>query len=231
MTISLARTYDAYHFGLSSDLSDKQLKQLIRIFTAPTEKVDSVLGGRTSITITHLEGIGSVVVKYYFRGGLVQYVNQRRYLNLGKTRCQIEYEWLQKVRTLGINAPDPIAFAYRGRLLYQGWLVTREIEHHQTLAHISHSNEKQALMLMKAVNKQVTTLIENRILHADLHPGNVIVDSQNQVYFLDFDKGSIFPRGKNILRNRYTRRWNRTIQKHGLPEVLRISFKDMHSNL
>ena len=220
MTISLTRTYDTYHFGLSSDLSDKQLKQLIRIFTAPTEKVDSVLGGRTSITITHLEGIGSVVVKYYFRGGLVQYVNQRRYLNLGKTRCQIEYEWLQKVRTLGINAPDPIAFAYRGRLLYQCWLVTREIKDHQTLAQLSCLNEERTRIVMKEIIKQVLTLIKNKILHSDLHPGNVIVDNQNRVYLLDFDKASIFPRGKNALRSRYLRRWNRAIQKHRLPEML-----------
>jgi 3-deoxy-D-manno-octulosonic acid kinase len=220
MTISLTRTYDTYHFGLSSDLSDKQLKQLIRIFTAPTEKADSVLCGRTSITITHLEGIGSVFVKYYFRGGLVQYVNQRRYLNLGKTRCQIEYEWLQKVRTLGINAPDPIAFAYRGRLLYQCWLVTREIKDHQTLAQLSCLNEELTRIVMKGVIKQVSTLIKNKILHVDLHPGNVIVDNQNQVYLLDFDKGGVFPGEENALRSRYLRRWNRAIQKHRLPEML-----------
>ncbi|UCD32790.1 MAG: phosphotransferase [Desulfobacterales bacterium] len=213
------------------DLSDKQLQHLIKTFNAPKDKVDAALGGRTSIAITQLEGIGSVVVKYYYRGGLVQHINQRRYLNLGKTRCQNEYEWLKKVRTMGINAPDPIAFAYRGRLLYQGWLVTREIKHHQTLAKISHLKEKQTLDLMKAVNKQVSTLIDNRILHADLHPGNVIVDSRNQVYFLDFDKGTVFTRGKNRLRNRYARRWNRAIQKHGLPQTLGSEFKDMHSSI
>ncbi len=228
MTILLTRTYDAYHFGLSSDLSDKGLKQLIRIFEAPTDKVDAVLGGRRSITITHLEEIGSVVVKYYYRGGLVQYINQRRYLNLGKTRCQIEYEWLQKVRAMGINAPEPIAFAYRGRLLYQGWLVTREIKHHQTLAKISYSNEERSRMVMKEVIKQVATLIKNNIYHADLHPGNIIVDNQNHVYLLDFDKGSFFKGEKNILMDRYLRRWKRAIQKHRLPEVLNeITFSDL----
>jgi len=175
-----------------------------------------------------LEGIGSVVVKYYYRGGLVQYINQRRYLNLGKTRCQIEYEWLQKVRTMGINAPDPIAFAYRGRLLYQGWLVTREIKHHQTLAQISRSNEERSRMVMKEVIKQVATLIKNNIYHADLHPGNIIVDNQNHVYLLGFDKGSFFKGGKNILMDRYLRRWKRAIQKHRLPEVLNeIFFSDL----
>jgi len=228
MTTSLTRTYDTYHFGLSLNLSDKGLKQLIRIFEAPTDKCDTILGGRTSITITHLEGIGSVAVKHYYRGGLVQYINRRKYLNLGKTRCQIEYEWLQKVKTIGINAPEPIAFAYRGRLLYQAWLVTREIKHHQTLAQISRTNEERSRMVMKEVIKQIATLIKNNIYHTDLHPGNIIVDNQNYVYLLDFDKGSFFKGEKNILKDRYLRRWKRAIQKHRLPEVLNeIIFSDL----
>ena len=95
---------------------------------------------------------------------------KKRYVKFGKTRCQIEYELLQKVRSLGINAPEPVAFAYKGRLFYQCWLVTREIQNHQTLVQISRSNEEQARRAMKAVVKQVSMLIKNKILHADLHP-------------------------------------------------------------
>jgi 3-deoxy-D-manno-octulosonic acid kinase len=214
------KPYDSYHFGSLSDIADQQLKQLIRFFNLPKNSVHSALGGRTSITVTQLQGIGSVVIKYYRRGGVIRYLIKKRYLKCGKTRCQIEYELLQKVRSLGINAPEPVAFAYRGRLFYQCWLVTREIRDHQTLVQISRSNEEQARMAMKAVVKQVSMLIKNKILHADLHPGNVIVDNQNQVYLLDFDKGGVFPGDKNALRTRYLRRWNRAIQKHGLPEIL-----------
>ena len=213
-------TYGSYHFGSLSDITDQQLKQLIKFFNLPKNSIHSPLGGRTSITVARLQGIGSVVIKYYRRGGAIQYLIKKRYIKCGKTRCQIEYELLQKVRSIGINAPEPVAFAYRGRLFYQCWLVTREIQDHQTLAQISRSNEEQARMVMKAVIKQVSMLIKNKILHVDLHPGNVIVDNQNQVYFLDFDKGGVFPGGENALRHRYLRRWNRAIQKHGLPEML-----------
>jgi 3-deoxy-D-manno-octulosonic acid kinase len=214
------KPYDSYHFGSLSEIGDQQLKQLVRFFNLPKNSVDSALGGRTSITVARLQGIGSVVIKYYRRGGAIRHLIKKRYLKYGKTRCQIEYELLQKVRSLGINAPEPVAFAYRGRLFYQCWLVTREIQDHQTLVQISRSNEEQARMAMKTVVKQVSMLIKNKILHADLHPGNVIVDNQNQVYLLDFDKGGVFPGDKNALRTRYLRRWNRAIQKHGLPEIL-----------
>lgn len=214
-------TYNSYHFGSSSDMADQQLKQLIEFFKLPKHNLYSDLDGRTSITVARIQGIGSVVIKYYRRGGAIRHLIKKRYLKCGKTRCQMEYELLQKVRSLGINAPEPIAFAYRGLLFYQCWLITREIKDHQTLAQLSRSNQEQALMLMKEVIKQISMLIKNKILHADLHPGNVIVGNQNQVYLLDFDKGGIFHGNKNALRTRYLRRWNRAIQKHGLPVVLR----------
>jgi 3-deoxy-D-manno-octulosonic acid kinase len=213
-------TYNSYHFGSVSDIDDQQLNQLIALFNLEKKSVNSALAGRTSNTVARLEGIGSVVIKYYRRGGAIRYLIKKRYLKCGKTRSQVEYELLQKVRSLGINAPDPVAFAYRGRLFYQCWLVTREIQYHQTLAQLSRSNQEQARMAMKAVIRQVSMLIKNKILHADLHPGNVIVDNQNQVYLLDFDKGGIFHGNKNTIRTRYLRRWNRAIQKHGLPEIL-----------
>ena len=220
MSTTYTKIYNSYHFGSGSDIDDQQLKQLIRFFNLPKNSVHSDLGGRTSITVVRLQGIGSVVIKYYRRGGAIRYLMKKRYVKCGKTRCEIEYELLQKVRSLGINAPEPVAFAYRGRLFYQCWLVTREIQDHQTLVQISRSNAELARMAMKAVVKQVSMLIQNNILHADLHPGNVIVDNQNQVYLLDFDKGDVLPGDKNTLRARYLRRWNRAIQKHGLPKIL-----------
>ena len=202
-------------------MADQQVKQLIKFFNLPKNNVNSALGGRTSIRVIRLQGIGSVVIKYYRRGGAIRRLIKKHYLRCGKRRCQIEFELLQQVRSLGINAPEPVAFAYRGRLFYQCWLVTRKIQDHQTLVQISRSNEEQARMAMKAVVKQVSMLIKNKILHVDLHPGNVIVDNQNQIYLLDFDKGGIFPGDEHVLRTRYLHRWNRAIQKHGLPEMLR----------
>jgi len=228
MIISRTRTYDAYHFGLSLDLSNQQLKQLISVFNSPTDTVNSTLGGRTSITVMQLEGIGSVVIKHYRRGGAIRYLIKQRYLKCGKTRCQIEYELLQQVKTMGINAPVPIAFAYRGHLLYQCWLVTQEVKYHLTVAHISRSNEDRARIVMNEVVNQVSKLIKNKILHVDLHPGNVIVDSQNKVYLLDFDKGCMFFGRKNSLRDRYLRRWDRAVQKYRLPKILS---QKMHSGL
>ncbi len=220
MSTALTRTYDSYHFGSSSDLTDRQLKQLVRLFNTPTNTADSVLGGRSSVTIAQLDGFGSVVVKYYTRGGLIRYMVKRRYLKWGKTRCQIEYELLHKVRNLGVSAPEPIVYAFRGGLFYKGWLVTREIKEKQTLAELSCADEKRAHIVMKDVINQASTLINNNIFHVDLHPGNVLVDSGGRVFLLDFDRARLSQWDKNKLRDHYLNRWRRAVMKHRLPEML-----------
>jgi len=196
------------------------MKYLIKLFERPAKTADSILGGRSTVLIDKINRIGSLAVKYYHRGGIVRHFIKKKYIKFGKTRGQREYEILQKVRSLGISAPEPIAFAYHGHLFYQAWLVTREIKQHQTLAELSMLNEERTRFVMKNVIEQVSTLIKKGILHVDLHPGNVIVDNKGKVYILDFDKGSIFSGNKNILTNRYLSRWNRAIQKHRLPLML-----------
>ncbi len=214
------KTYNSYRFGFVHDLTEQHLKHLTKLFKTYSKPVNFVLGGRSSVVIDEINGLGTVVVKYYRRGGLVRYFVKQKYLKCGKTRGQREYELLQKVRSFGISAPEPIVFAYRGLLFYKGWLVTREIKGHQTLAELSFSNENRTRKILKEVTRQISILIKNNILHVDLHPGNVIVDNQDRVYIIDFDKGCLF-NGKNTsLRNRYLRRWDRAVKKHQLPKML-----------
>ena len=220
MTVALTKTFDSYHFGSAYDLADRQLEQLIMLFNTGTGSVDSVLGGRSSVTIAPLEGVGSVVVKYYTRGGVIRYLVKKRYLRCGKTRCQLEYELLQNVRRLGVSAPEPIAYAFRGGLFYKAWLVTREVEHHETLVELSCADEGHAHIVMKKIVDQVSILINNNIFHVDLHPGNVLVGSGDRVFLVDFDKARLFRGGKNKLRDHYLSRWRRAVIKHRLPRVL-----------
>jgi 3-deoxy-D-manno-octulosonic acid kinase len=156
---------------------------------------------------------------------------KRRYLKWGKTRCQIEYELLQKVRNLGVSAPEPIAYASQGSLFYKGWLVTREIKQQQTLAELSCADEEHAQVVMKEVIDQVSILINNNIFHLDLHPGNVLVDSGDRVFLLDFDKGCLSRQNKNKLRDHYLRRWRRAVIKHQLPEIIsEMIYTGLHKN-
>ena len=214
------KTYDSYHFGSSWKLTEQHLTELIRLFNTPTREAKSVLGGRSAVTKARLEDLESVVVKYYTRGGLIRHLVKRRYLKWGKPRCQVEYEVLRKVRSVGVNAPEPIAYAYQGNIFYKAWLVTREIVQPQTLAELGRLDEQHACLVMKEVIEQVATLMNHSILHVDLHPGNVVVDSGGRVFLLDFDKAYTCAQNRNKLRERYLSRWRRAIIKHRLPEML-----------
>jgi len=214
------RTIDSYHFGFFSNLTESQLRLLTGLFHDSESTEMAVLGGRTAATPVQLDGIGSVVIKHYRRGGLMRYFIKRRYLKCGKTRAQREFELLDIIGNLGINVPQPIAYAHRGRLFYQAWLVTREIHQSMSLASLSLQDEKKTSSLMESVIEQISSLIQNDILHLDLHPGNVVVDGAGKVYLLDFDKGGVYHGNRQKLKNRYLARWQRAVNKHGLPKVL-----------
>jgi 3-deoxy-D-manno-octulosonic acid kinase len=227
----LTQIYGSYRFGSSSHLSEQQMRRFIRLFKRSTPAVLSVLDGRSSVAFDQIVGIGSVVVKNYTRGGLIRNFVKRRYLNLGKTRGQMEYELLLKVKSLGINAPDPIAYAYHGRLFYLAWLVTREIVQPLSLARMSLEDEKHAQKAMKSAVDQISRLIDNDIYHVDLHPGNVVVDREDRVFLVDFDKGYVFRGKKEKLRKKYLARWERAVRKHRLPIMLsEIMFSGLRLN-
>jgi ADP-heptose:LPS heptosyltransferase/tRNA A-37 threonylcarbamoyl transferase component Bud32 len=220
------RKIDSYHFGFFSNLTDSQLRALIGLFHQSGPIGDSVLGGRTAVTQAQLNGIGAVIIKHYRRGGLMRYVVKRRYLKFGKTRAQREFELLAVVDRLGLNVPRPIAFAYRGSLLYRAWLVTREIHQPISLARLSLQDEKKTSMAMESVIEQIVSLIQNNVLHVDLHPGNVVVDAAGKVYLLDFDKGTVYYGKRRKLINRYLTRWQRAVNKYGLPKALTERMRD-----
>ena len=223
---TLTPTYNAYQFGTCTPLTELQLTRLIGFFSQPPPDTDSVLGGRGSVSYHWIDDLGSVVVKHYKRGGLVGRLVRRRYIKWGKSRSQLEFELLQKAGELGINVPEPLVYANRGGLIYRAWLVTREIKSPVSLARLSLDDEKRTRRVMTPVIEQILRLIEHRIVHVDLHPGNVLIDSRDRVFLLDFDKGKIHRGNKTRLRERYVKRWQRAVSKHGLPDYLNEMLED-----
>jgi 3-deoxy-D-manno-octulosonic acid kinase len=190
------------------------------LFQSPNTAGASILGGRTAITHSQLGGIGSVVIKHFRRGGLIRYFIKRRYLKFGKTRGQVEFESMHKLRQLGIRTPEPVAYAYRGFPLYFAWLITREIEQSCTLAELSCHDLNRVSNIMNKVIEQIARLVECRFIHVDLHPGNILVDGDDNIYIIDFDKGHVSSAEEQQLYEAYYQRWRRAIAKHQLPKVL-----------
>lgn len=214
--------YGSYRFGTSYHLTEEHFGELTSIFNTPplTQNVNIRLSGRVSASSARLTGIGPIIVKHYRRGGLLSYLMKRSYLKWGKTRCQVEYDQLQNACHSGISVPEPIAYAYKGLLFYQAWLITREIPNPLSLANLSILDTERTLTAQKKLIEQMALLIDNNIYHTDLHPGNVLVDSKNCIFIIDFDKAHLYMKSKTNLQKKYIQRWNRAVLKHKLPETL-----------
>ncbi len=212
--------FQSYCIGSEITLTGKHKRQLVSCFEKPIQTSEAVLGGRAAVWTIRLDDIGPAVVKNYTRGGVIRNFNRNTYLKFSRYRCQSEYELLLFLDRLGVSVPKPIAFAYQGKFFYHAWLVTREIENAQTLAEFSRQNPDTARTVMHELSRQLTILLENQIHHVDLHPGNVLVDNENKLFIIDFDKARTTPQNRHKLQEKYIRRWQRAVLKYKLPAAL-----------
>jgi serine/threonine-protein kinase RIO1 len=216
----LTRQYShGYHLGACQTLSPPQLHQLQLVFGKPPSSPGDVLAGRQSVTITHLEDIGSVAVKHYARGGLIRHVNHSTYANWPQSRGEKEFRWLDVVRQIGLTAPRPIAFASTGRFIGQCWLVTTAIPRHWSLIQISQQHDDRRQAIYGKLTIQIQTLIRHGIWHRDLHPGNVLVDENGTPHIIDYDKAR-YLKNRRLLTAKYIKRWARAMAKYHLPPEL-----------
>lgn len=220
--------YSGFRVGLSGVLTMEEFRPVLNVAAGqqgvdnncPSEHV-SVLGGRTPVTMVEIPGKADAVIKQFFRGGLLGFFVKDRYLKLwGPSRACMEFVMLKRAAQMGVNVPEPLGFAEQGRFCYRCWLVTRQIPGATTLAALSVADENRAARLMPQVMEQVDLMARHGMFHADLHPGNLIIDPNNKVWVIDFDKAGVKNSTSDILFMRYQARWNRAVGKHGLPEQL-----------
>jgi 3-deoxy-D-manno-octulosonic acid kinase len=234
MVLQEIRSYQGYRIGAAVAANDVMLQRLVALFGSRNKNSTQPLNGRGNVIYGDLPSIGRVVVKRYLRGGVFRHFIHSKYFRYGPTRGEREYRLLQVAHEVGINVPDPLFFADRGWPLYEAWLVTREIEGRINFADLAKTDEHAAIEYVDALVEQITLLVQEKIFHVDLHPGNVVMDQNRKVYILDFDKAEEYTGRKNTLRDLYLVRWRRAVIKHRLPEwvseaicpALRKNFED-----
>jgi len=204
-----------YLFGMADRLPGIDIKSLVSIFSGSIHANKKGLNGRGDVIRLVLDNGVTGIVKQYRRGGVVRYFIREYYLRKGTTRCQAEYQMLEMAKAAGVSVPKPIAWATTGTFFYKGWLVTKEIENSISLVDYYDENKENYVDIFNKTILQMRTLIKNRILHVDLHPGNVLV-SNHQVYIIDFDKAVIKDWDEEKLRRFYLQRWRRAVLKYGL---------------
>lgn len=154
--------------------------------------VTQTVGGRGSVLFIR-DGARHWVLRHYRRGGLIGRLLSDQYLFTGTeaTRCFREWRLLSHMQGLGLPVPVPVAARYqRSGLIYRADLLTVEIPGAQTLT----QRLEQAVLdasLWQRVGITLARFHAIGVHHADLNANNIVLDGQDQVHVLDFDRGRV----------------------------------------
>ncbi|MBN2225205.1 MAG: 3-deoxy-D-manno-octulosonic acid kinase [Deltaproteobacteria bacterium] len=173
-------------------------------------------GGRGSVSIITLPNVGAVVLRRYRRGGLIGKVLVDRYLS--GTRPFRELSVLALARARGVPVPDAMgASSIRvGILWHRGRIATRLIPGARTLPVFIEKNRGNGALVarvLEGAGKAIRRMHEAGIDHADLNMNNVLVDDNDVVHIIDFDKAVFCRRLGLRWRIRNLRRLLRSLRK------------------
>src|SRR5690606_20834537 len=128
---------------------------------------------------------GQAVSRKYRRGGMAARVTQDRYVWTGpqNTRSFAEFDLLYRMHRRGVPVPAPIAAVYdRQGLFYRAAILMERIPGAVPLALKFEEGHHEA------VAEAIFTMHQQDVWHADLNAYNILLDEQNKVWLIDFDK-------------------------------------------
>ena len=130
------------------------------------------------------------VLREYLRGGLIARFIQRHFYftSLTATRVYQEIALLLKLQQDGVNVPTPIG----GYVQKQGLWYTNKI----LLAAIPGAREIHALCrtdqltetICQRIGREIAKMHNAGVFHHDLNIQNILIDAQEQIWLIDFDK-------------------------------------------
>lgn len=131
------------------------------------------------------------VLRHYYRGGLIGKLINDQYIYSGfeNTRAAREFSLLKTMSLLGLPVPKPIAYrVIKQGLIYRADLLSARIENANDLVGIlSKNNINDELWF--AIGQQIKAFHQHGIYHHDLNAHNILIDNNNKVWLIDFDRG------------------------------------------
>jgi 3-deoxy-D-manno-octulosonic acid kinase len=156
-------------------------------------KRGSILGaaeGRgTTLFIQH-NGM-DMALRHYHRGGLAAKISVDQYIwtGLQRTRAWREWHLLAKLQQKGLPVPEPVAARVtRHGLFYQADIATLRIPQAQSVAQLL-QGKSLTESVWHAMGQCIRQFHDHGVFHADLNANNILLDNEQKVYILDFDRG------------------------------------------
>lgn len=144
-------------------------------------------GGRNAAWFVEVDGVPAVL-RHYRRGGLIAKVVRSYYFWLGaqRTRSWAEYAVLLHLSNRAVPVPQPLAALWQRRFLgYKAAILVARIPDAWPIAHrLDQCCPKSVALVVKQMH-------DAGVWHADLNVFNVLIDAEQRIYLIDFDRATI----------------------------------------
>ena len=144
-------------------------------------------GGRQAAWFVAGE-FGQGVLRHYQRGGLIARLSRDRYVWQGesRTRCFAEFGVMAALHARGLAVPAPLAAGYwRDGLTYRAALLTQRIPDVRPLA------ARLGNAPLAAIGRAIADMHRAGAWHADLNAYNILIDAEDRVWLIDFDRSTL----------------------------------------
>ncbi|MDX1302650.1 3-deoxy-D-manno-octulosonic acid kinase [Photobacterium sp.] len=131
-----------------------------------------------------------MALRHYRRGGLFGKLVEDSYWFLGwsKTRCAEETLLLHKLAQGGVRVPRPVAArAIRSGLTYRADILVEKIDNARDLVALLQKNSLPD-SVWRQIGATVRKMHDLQVCHTDLNAHNILLDGDEQVWLIDFDK-------------------------------------------
>ena len=176
--------------------------------------LEELMAGRGSVYFFQ-RGNYELVLKQFFRGGLAAKISGSHYFWSGvkHSRPWRELELLERLDQLKLPAPKPAAAMIRKQgIRYQAWLITYRLIESTSLA----ARLRQAALpdaLWQAIGGTIRQFHDAGIFHADLNANNILINSDQRIFLIDFDKGRERTHGNDRWKFDNLSRLQRSLEK------------------
>lgn len=153
------------------------------------DKVVGTAKGRGTTWFVQLDGLQGAL-RHYRRGGLFGKLVKDSYLfkSWESTRSYQEYMLLKNLRESAVNVPRPIAARVKKTgFSYRADLLSERVPNAKDLVAVLETETLQEEIYI-AIGKQIKKLHQAQVNHTDLNIHNILLDDQNRVWIIDFDK-------------------------------------------
>ncbi|MEZ9158419.1 3-deoxy-D-manno-octulosonic acid kinase [Vibrio lentus] len=153
------------------------------------EAISGSAKGRGTTWFIQLDGI-QAALRHYRRGGLFGKLvaDQYRFSDWESTRCAMELNVLKALANAGVNVPKPIAArAIKSGLLYRADLMSERIPNAKDLVDVLVNGPIDA-DIYRRIGQEVRKMHDAGVNHTDLNIHNILLDTSQNVWIIDFDK-------------------------------------------